>query len=361
MTDKALLVSEPRKILHIDMDCFYAAIEMRDQPELANQPIAVGGQANSRGVLATANYLARESGVHSAMPSAKAKALCPNLIILPPRMDVYRDVSNQIRDIFLQYTHLVEFLSLDEAFLDVSASSLFSGSATLLAYRIKNDIYRKTKLKASAGVSYNKTLAKIASDWNKPDGLFTVRPDEAESFLAELPVNILSGIGKVAKEKLNKADIFICKDLVERPLTELKPLLGKWAEKAQLRAKGIDNRQVSPKRETKSVSIEETFSTDLKGSELVEKISEMRFRLESRLKKKVGVGLKVKSIFIKLKFSDFSQTTAQRPCQTIDQSVLEALLLVACARSSKKIRLLGIGAYIDNENVNKRQQLEIKL
>jgi DNA polymerase IV len=361
MTKAQSLVAVNRKIIHIDMDCFYAAIEMRDNPELANQPIAVGGQANSRGVLATANYLARASGVHSAMPSSKAKALCPELVIVPPRMNVYRDVSRQIRDIFFQYTDLVEFLSLDEAFLDVSASPLFSGSATLLAYRIKNEIHSKTNLTASAGVSYNKTLAKIASDWKKPNGLFTVRPDEAEAFLAALPVNILSGIGKVAKEKLNKADIFTCKDLVDRPLSELIPLLGKWAPKTQLRAKGIDNRQVQPKRDTKSVSIEQTFPSDLGATEVAGKITDMVAKLELRLKNSSSEELKIKSLFVKVKFSDFSQTTAQKPGKMIDISEFEILSKVACARSSKKIRLLGVGVYFDYDNVKSQRQLEIKL
>jgi DNA polymerase IV len=350
-----------RKIIHVDMDCFYAAIETRDQPELAGRPIAVGGQANTRGVLATANYLARASGVHSAMASSKAKSMCPDLVIVPPRMDVYRHVSQQIKEIFLQYTDLVEFLSLDEAFLDVSGSKLFSGSATLLAYRIKNEIFSKTNLTASAGVSYNKTLAKIASDWKKPNGLFTVQPHEAESFLARLPVNILSGIGKVAKEKLNKADIITCRDLAETPLIELTPLLGKWAEKAKQRAKGIDDRQVVPKRKAKSVSIEETFSSDLTVSKVVEKISDMTVKLEARLYKKGKGELKIKSRYIKLKFSDFSQTTAQKTGQRIDANDFQALFLVACKRSQKKIRLLGLGVYIDTESGNTKQQLEIEL
>ncbi|GHT68942.1 hypothetical protein AGMMS50239_34940 [Bacteroidia bacterium] len=250
-----------RKIIHIDMDAFYAAVEQRDNPDLRGKPVAVG-YGEARGVVATASYEARKYGVHSAMPSLTARNKCPGLIFVPARFEVYHEVSTQIREIFLEYTDLVEPLSLDEAFLDVTVNHKNNPSAGLIAKEIKQKIFEKTGLTASAGVSINKFLAKIASDYKKPNGFFVITPEEAEKFVETLKIERFFGVGKVTAQKMHDHHIFTGLDLKQRPETELVRLFGKAGHDLYQYARGIDNRKVEPNRVTKSISNETTFLQD---------------------------------------------------------------------------------------------------
>jgi len=224
-----------KKIIHIDMDCFYAAVEIRDNPALADKPVAVGGLAEERGVLCTCNYIARKYKVRSAMATAYAKRLCPNLIVLPVNMNKYREVANVIHGIFREFTDLVEPLSLDEAYLDVSDSPFFQGSATLIAKAIREKIWDTVNLTASAGVAPNKFLAKIASGWNKPNGLFVVRPQDVDGFVQQLAVDELFGVGKVTAKKLHDLGLKTCLDLQKKSLPELIDHLGEKNGKSFIR------------------------------------------------------------------------------------------------------------------------------
>ncbi len=235
----------PRKIIHIDCDCFYAAIEMRDDPSLASRPLAVGGAADRRGVIATCNYEARAYGVRSAMASAHALKLCPDLLILRPRMDAYREASRAIHEIFRSYTELIEPLSLDEAYLDVSDCRHFSGSATRIAQDIRRRVWEQLRITVSAGVAPNKFLAKIASDWKKPDGLFVITPDQVEDFVEGLPVDRLHGVGRVTAEKLKRLGIHDCGHLRQWSRVELLREFGVFGERLYSLARGIDQRPVS--------------------------------------------------------------------------------------------------------------------
>jgi DNA polymerase-4 len=241
-----------RKIIHIDMDAFYASIEQRDQPDLRNKPVAVGG-SSKRGVVTTASYEARKYGVHSAMPSVMAKQKCPGLILVEPRFEVYKSVSEQILKIFYEYTPLVEPLSLDEAFLDVTENKKGIPSATIIAREIKKEIKSETSLTASAGISINKFLAKVACDYNKPDGLFLIRPEEAEKFVENLAIEKFFGIGKVTAGKMHKMGIHSGRDLKKFSQAELINLFGKAGSYFYDMARAIDNRPVNPDRIRKSV------------------------------------------------------------------------------------------------------------
>ena len=252
-----------RKIIHCDCDCFYASVEMRDDPSLVGRPLAVGGRANQRGVVATCNYEARAYGIHSAMATAQAMKLCPDLIVIPPAMEKYRLASRQIMDIYRSYTELVEPLSLDEAYLDVTDSPHCKGSATLIAQEIRQRIVATVGITASAGVAPNKFVAKIASDWNKPDGLFLVRPGEVDAFVAALPVKKLHGVGKVTTAKLNGLGVQTCADLRTWTMQELSHHFGKFGERLHDLCRGFDNREVSNVHERKSISVEETYTPDV--------------------------------------------------------------------------------------------------
>jgi DNA polymerase-4 len=244
-----------RKIIHVDCDCFYAAIEMRDDPSLASKPLAVGGSADRRGVIATCNYEARSYGVRSAMASGQALKLCPDLLIVKPRMDVYKAVSREIQSIFRDYTDLIEPLSLDEAYLDVTASPHFAGSATRIAQDIRRRVSQELHITVSAGVAPNKFLAKIASDWKKPNGLFVITPDQVEDFVAALPVNKLHGVGKVTADKLGRLGIRTCSDLREWNKLALVKEFGSFGERLWGLARGIDDRIVHNDSRRQSVSV----------------------------------------------------------------------------------------------------------
>jgi DNA polymerase-4 len=252
-----------KKIIHIDMDCFYAAIEMRDNPRLKNKPVAVGGNPEKRGVICSCNYIARKFGVHSAMATAKALRICPKLILLPVNMEKYRAASEKIHKIFRSFTDIIEPLSLDEAYLDVTDCKHFCGSATLIAKSIRDKINWQLKLTASAGVAPNKLLAKIASDWNKPNGQLVITPENIESFISSLPVKKIFGVGKVTAEKLTKLGIKTCADLQKISLHDLIKRFGNFGAQLYELCRGIDNREVKPNRIRKSLSVEETFMQDL--------------------------------------------------------------------------------------------------
>jgi len=257
-------VSQPtRKIIHCDCDCFYAAVEMRDNPALKGAPIAVGGDAAHRGVIATCNYEARHFGVRSAMPTSQALQRCPHLIVIPPSMDKYREASQFITAIYRDYTDLVEPLSLDEAYLDVTDSVQHQGSGTLIAQEIRARIAQTVGITASAGVAPNKFLAKIASDWNKPDGLFVIRPKDVAEFVKTLPIAKVFGVGKVTAAKLQTLGVTTCLDLQSWSIYELENQFGKFGERLYELCRGIDQRDVCANRERKSVSVEETYTHDL--------------------------------------------------------------------------------------------------
>lgn len=334
-----------RKIIHIDMDCFYAAIEIRDNPLLNNKPVAVGGLANQRGVLCTCNYIARQYGVHSAMPTAVAQRLCPDLIVLPVNMPKYKEVSQSINSIFRQFTDLVEPLSLDEAFLDVTHSSHCQGSATYIAQALRETIVKQHQLTASAGVAPNKFLAKIASAWNKPNGLFVITPEHVEQFIKTLPVNKLFGVGKVTASKLNQLNIFTCNDLQEYPLEFLIKHFGKMGQQLFYQARGIDNRPVQPNRLRKSLSVEKTFQYDIHDPQKAMRvISELYQSLIVRIQENAA-DLLIKNQFIKIKMSDFKLVSAEIKSTQINLERYNELFKKIIHHESKPIRLLGIGVH----------------
>jgi DNA polymerase-4 len=329
-----------RAIIHLDMDCFYAAIEVRDQPSLKGKPVGVGGARDRRGVLTTCNYEARKFGVRSAMPTFMALQRCPNLIILPTRFDVYRKESATIREILHRFTPLVEPLSLDEAYLDVTAHP---GAPGPLAQVIRGLIFRKTKLTASAGIGPNKLVAKIASDLKKPNGQFEVKQEEVLEFMEKLPVRKLWGIGDVTGQKMERLGISTCGEMRRLSRAELQEHFGKFGTELYDLCRGIDPRPVEPDRERKSLSNEETFPTDLETlTDCEEKLPELFEELMADLDQKEASRL-VTKIFVKLKFHDFTRTTVERAGlpPTLDQ--FQSLLAEGFARTKKSVRLIGLG------------------
>jgi DNA polymerase-4 len=353
-----LQVMSSRKIIHVDCDCFYAAIEMRDDPRLANQPLAVGGSAERRGVIATCNYEARAFGVHSAMPSRQALKLCPDLLIVKPRMDAYKAVSQQIHGIFADYTEIIEPLSLDEAYLDVSASPHFAGSATRVAQEIQRRVARELHITVSAGVAPNKFLAKIASDWKKPNGLFVITPAQVEDFVQALPVKKLHGVGKVTAERMARLGIHSCADLRERSKLALVREFGSFGERLWGLAHGIDERAVQVDSRRQSLSVEHTFDQDLPDlsaclAHLPALLAELGGRLQ-RLEHSYGAG----KPFVKLKFHDFSQTTVEQAGAGHALDSYQLLLSAAFARAHKPVRLIGVGVRLLDLRAS-HEQLEL--
>ena len=337
-----------RKILHVDMDAFYASIEQRDHPEYRGKPLAVG-YAAERGVVAAASYEARKFGVYSAMPSLTALSKCPQIIFVPARFDVYRDVSRQIHNIFLEYTNLVEPLSLDEAYLDVTVNKPDIVSATLIAREIKKKIKEVTDLTASVGISVNKFLAKIASDWKKPDGLFVILPEEAEAFAEELKIEQFWGVGRVTAARMRELGIHTGRDLKQFDETELVRLFGKAGHIYYQNARGIDKREVVPDRARKSLGAEETFMADLDNiAELEAKLREIAGEVWRRVSKQEFYG---RTITLKIKYSDFKEVSKRRtfskPVEdfyTLWSVALDLLTTVEFdeQKKQKKIRLMGI-------------------
>jgi len=329
-----------RKIIHIDMDCFYAAIEERDNPALRGRPVGVGGSSR-RGVLTTANYEARKFGCRSAMPVFMALEKCPELLIVPTRFDVYKRDSQIIREIFARFTPLVEPLSLDEAFLDVSHDP---EPATIIASRIRQLIREETGLTASAGIASNKLIAKIASDWNKPDGQFTVPPAKAEDFMMDLPLKKIPGVGGKMADKLAALGVATCGEYRVLDKFEWVRRIGGYGAELWERCWGRDDRPVTPDSPRKSLSIENTFAENLRDMPALEReMNEMLDELEEKLTTRHSER-QVRSLVVKLKFSDFRRTTAERANPEIDREIFKDLLVEANARSDgKPARLLGVG------------------
>lgn len=354
------ILQQKRKIIHIDMDCFYAAVEIRDNPELANRAVAVGGSELRRGVLCTCNYQARKYGVRSAMATATALRLCPGLMVLPVNMAKYKQVSRQIQAIFREYTELVEPLSLDEAFLDVSNSPYHNGSASLIAEEIRQRIWSEHQLTASAGVSVNKFLAKVASAWNKPNGLCVVRPEQIEQFVTALPVNKLFGVGKVTAKKLSQLQVKTCADLQQFSLLELSKRFGKLGQALYYQARGIDNREVTPNRPRKSLSVESTFVENITNIELAKiELSKLYDSFTVRLAD-AQISSLIRSAFIKIKFADFTQSSSEVSVSELSLAIfLELLVKNNQLYLQKPIRLLGLGVSFRVEEEFSQAQQEL--
>jgi len=332
-----------RKIIHCDADCFFAAVEMREDPSLRHRPMAVGGAADRRGVISTCNYEARRFGVKSAMASAYARRLCPDLLILPPRIELYRQVSRAMRGIFEAYTDRIEPLSLDEAFLDVTDSGQFNGSATLLAQAIRRDIANELGITVSAGVAANKFLAKVASDWRKPDGLFVIAPDAVDEFVRQLPVERIPGVGRATAGRLKQLGVASCGDLQAIELLELSERFGAQGVRLHALCRGQDERPVKTDQRRKSLSVEQTYSEDLPDIEAC--LNQLPALLQSLLRRlrRVEQDYRVVKAFVKLKFDDFSSTTLERAGTQMTLKAYSELCREAHARGDRPVRLLGLG------------------
>ncbi|WP_296646925.1 DNA polymerase IV [Romboutsia sp. 13368] len=335
-----------RKIIHIDMDAFYASIEQRDNKELRGKPVIVGGHYNSRGVVATCSYEARKYGIHSAMPSSIAYKRCPYAYFVPPRFDVYEKVSSQIREIFFRYTDLVEPLSLDEAFLDVTNNKKNIMYATDIAKMIKEDILKETGLTSSAGVSYNKFLAKLASDVNKPNGLKVITPNNKQDFLDNLPIDKFYGIGKVTERKLRNIGVNNGYDLRQLNLSQLEKIFKNRGYIFYQLARGIDYRSVEPYRERKSIGSETTLSNnlDIDDEDVLDILSELCEDVSNRLEYSNKLG---KTVTLKIKYDDFktitrSSTLEKSVYKTKDIRIIIYNLVKNLKKQNGKIRLLGV-------------------
>jgi DNA polymerase-4 len=349
-----------RKIIHIDMDAFYASVEQMDNPKLRGKPVAVGG-SESRGVVAAASYEARKFGVRSAISGVMAKKYCPEIIFVKPRFDRYKEISRKIQKIFHEYTDLVEPLSLDEAYLDVTQNKKGNPSASLLAEEIRGRIFSELGLTASAGISINKFVAKIASDYNKPNGQKTVNPDEVISFLEELPIRKFYGVGKVTTEKMYQLGIFTGVELKSKSLEFLEKNFGKAGNFYFNLVRGIHNSEVKSDRITKSVAAEHTFDVNL-SSEIfmIEKLESIAIALEKRLSKHKVAG---KTITLKIKYSNFAQQTRSKtvPYFISDRGLILEIVkeLLYQERMKDSVRLLGIS--LSNLNTEEKKFRVVQL
>ncbi|AWX44338.1 DNA-directed DNA polymerase [Flagellimonas maritima] len=350
-----------RKIIHVDMDAFYASVEQHDNPDLRGKPVAVGG-GSKRGVVSAASYEARKFGIRSAMSGYIAKRNCPDLIFVKPRFERYKEISQQVRSVFFEYTDLVEPLSLDEAYLDVTQNKKGNPSATLIASEIRNKILEKTGLTASAGISINKFIAKVASDYNKPNGQKTVNPEEVIQFLEDLDIRKFYGVGKVTAEKMYKLGIFTGMDLKQRSLEFLDKNFGKSGKYYYHVVRGIHNSEVKPHRIPKSVGAERTFSENL-SSEIfmLERLENIAAELERRLQKSKIAG---KTVTLKIKYSDF---TLQTRSKTLPYYVANKALILETAKEllyqstlENSVRLLGISLANLNTEKKKKKELPVK-
>jgi DNA polymerase-4 len=349
-------VNSERKIIHVDMDCFYAAIEQRENPALMGKPIAVGG-GSRRGVICTASYEARAFGCHSAMPGFKALELCPQLIIVPVRFDLYKQASSKIRAIFGRFTELIEPLSLDEAYLDVSH---WKSDPVAIAREIRAQIYEETRLTASAGISSNKLIAKIASDWQKPNGQHQIPSDEIPAFMKNLPVAKLWGVGKKMQQKLTSAGIQTCGDMQQVDKLNMAKNHGKWGLELYDLCRGIDTREVQSSRIRKSISKENTFGENVARVQdlfpsLIELLDSVRESHEDRYRDRM-----IKAIVVKLKFADFTQTTIERATDKPSIELARELLIEGWRRGGQKsVRLLGVGIKLADPEPQSQPQLEL--
>jgi DNA polymerase-4 len=350
-----------RKIIHIDMDAFYASVEQMDNPDLKGKPVAVGGN-ETRGVVSAASYEARKFGVRSALSGVLAKKYCPELIFVRPRFDRYKEISKKIRKIFYEYTDLVEPLSLDEAYLDVTQNKKGNPSATLIAQEIRYRIWNEIGLTASAGISINKFIAKIASDYNKPNGQKTVGPDEVLSFLEELPIRKFYGVGKVTTEKMYQLGIFTGLDLKNKSEEFLEKHFGKSGKFYYSVVRGIHNSEVKSDRITKSVAAEHTFNENLSSEIFMEeKLQTIAQQLEKRIKKNDIAG---KTVTLKIKYSDFTQQTRSKtlPYFISDKALLFEIAkeLLYQERMKNSVRLLGISLNNLNTEIKKIIVVQLK-
>lgn len=360
-----MMVDSPeiRKIIHVDMDAFYASVEQRDNPDLRGKPVAVGG-SSQRGVVAAASYEARKYGVHSAMPSVIAFRKCPEIIFVKPRFEVYSKVSKQIRNIFYEYTDLVEPLSLDEAYLDVTTNKKGMPSATLIAKEIKEKVKETTQLTASAGISINKFLAKIASDQDKPDGLFLIPPHDAENFVEKLAIDKFHGIGKVTAKKMHGLGIHTGKDLKTWELNRLVQIFGKAGKHYYAIARADDQRRVDPNRPRKSIGAEDTFEADLISfDEMMTELEKIAQTVFERQQKAASYG---RTLTLKLKYNDFKQITRSKtltqPFDSLDLMLdVTRELLQQCDLSMNPVRLLGLSiSNLPEKEISSGAQLTLK-
>jgi DNA polymerase-4 len=330
------------------MDAFFAAVEMRDNPALRNVPMAVGGSADSRGVLSTSNYEARKYGVRSAMPTAFAMKLCPKLVLVRPNFKKYSEASQKVFEIFHEFTDLVEGLSMDEAFLDVTDSDLFQGSATLIAQEIRKEIFKRTELTASAGIAPNKLIAKLASDINKPNGIFTVAPHQVDAFIVKMPVERIWGIGKVTAKRMHELGIKNCLDMQAHTRSDLIHHFGRFGDVLYDFCRGHDDRDVETEHERKSLGTEETFSKDLTNfEEMKTHIVRMSQEIKESLEKYEDKT--VKNLHVKIKYQDFKQTTIERQLPVSEESFLQ-LFEERWTQDARPVRLIGVGVKFETED-----------
>lgn len=353
-----------RSIIHIDMDAFYASVEQRDFPHYRQRPLVVGGDPDHRGVVATCSYEARNFGIHSAMPCATAKRKCPQALFVRPRFDIYREVSQKIKDILRKYTDKIEPLALDEAYLDVTEEIIHSGSSMLIAKDIRQRIKHEIELTASAGVSYNKFLAKIASDRCKPNGLLYISPKEGPEFVKSLQIREFFGVGPATEEKMNGLGIYSGADLSAWSLEALQPIFGKAANYYYQASRGIDTRAVEADRVRKSIGTEDTFEIDLHSqTDMLNVLLSQSKQIEEQLYKFGGYG---KTITIKVKFSDFSQVTRSFSSKAgfhSTDSILKVIpgLLETAVIKDLPVRLLGISISNLIHNSGEKRDKQIPL
>jgi len=341
------------KIIHVDMDCFYASVEIKERPELKFKPVAVAGSSENRGVVTTCNYIARKFGIHSAMPSVTAKRLCPQIIFLPVNMEKYRAISKETHKIYKCYTKIIEPISLDEAYLDVTNSEYCQGDPEEMARQIRKKIFEDLGITASAGIASNKFLAKIASDWNKPNGQFSIPDKDVQNFILKVHIRKIYGVGEKTEILLNKHGIQTCSDLQKLSKESLVKLLGKYGCTLYSLSRGIDDRLVEGDKISKSLSVEDTYAKDLTNyDQAANELNKLHLELTKRLSKEIYKGRLIKSCFVKVKFNDFKLITMQISNQKTDYLVYLNLLKKTLLANKKSIRLLGIGVQFNNRRPN---------
>jgi len=350
-----------RKIIHVDMDCFFVAVEEKLDPSLKGKPVVVAGASSKRGVVSAANYEARKFGIHSAMATAKAEKLCDHLVIAPSHFADYKKESHEIREIFKRYTEKIEPLSLDEAFLDVTANTSHSGSATLLAQEIRQTIWSERGLRASAGIASNKFLAKVASDWKKPNGQFTVTPEKAFEFASALPVRKIFGVGAVTEKKMHSMGLYHCKDIQKLSLVEIENSFGSWGQRLYGLSRGKDDREVKVSRKRKSFSVERTFERDIENIKEFEiEFKKVFTTFIGRIEKSDVDVQEIKGISFKLKYFDFTQKTKDHKTASALPKIEEMLSKATefWLSDPRSVRLIGFGVRFKDLN-SKQLEMEV--
>ncbi len=344
------------------MDCFFVAIEIKYRALDDARPTAVGSELGSRGVISTCNYSARKFGVKSGISASLALQLCPELLILKGNFRLYRRISSVINKIFYQYTNNIEMVSIDEAYLDVTNSRLFNNNAVEIAQDIKDKIYQTTGLVASCGIAQNKLLAKIASEIDKPNGLFVISPNDSSEFIKKIPVRSIPGIGRATEDILYKLNIKICEDLQNYDLKKLNKIFGRQGEFLYKRCRGIDERELANSSLPKSISVEHTYDVDLQSlSQCMEKMSDLISCLKERIRKKNIDSDRILKLFVKLKFYNFDQTTSEGLYYRLDFNIFCNLLEEAWMRGRMPVRLIGVGIKVKDESILSYSQTELGL